>query len=81
MRCHEKNEKRKKNEEWTACLKKQKKKRKQFTHTDTPSKLKGYPRYKTITSQNASSEAQIKKFFISYKIMFRSQDIVFLTIS
>ena len=28
-------------------------------------KLKGYLRYKTITSQNVSSEAQIKNFFIS----------------
>ena len=28
------------------------------------SKLKGYFRYKTITSQNVSSEAQIKNFFI-----------------
>ena len=27
--------------------------------------LKGYLRYKTITSQNVSSEAQIKNFFIS----------------
>ena len=27
--------------------------------------LKGYLHYKTITSQNASSEAQIKNFFIS----------------
>ena len=26
--------------------------------------LKGYLRYKTITSQNVSSEAQIKNFFI-----------------
>ena len=29
--------------------------------------LKGYPRYKTITSQNVPSEAQIKNFFISEK--------------
>ena len=28
-------------------------------------KLKGYLCYKTITSQNVSSEAQIKNFFIS----------------
>ena len=27
--------------------------------------LKGYFRYKTITSQNVSSEAQVKDFFIS----------------
>ena len=27
--------------------------------------FKGYLRYKTITSQNMSSEEQIKKFFIS----------------
>ena len=27
--------------------------------------IKGYLRYKTITSQNVSSEAQIKNFFIS----------------
>ena len=43
-----------------------------------------YLRYKTITSQNMSSEAQIKNFFISQKIFyFRSQDIqvfVFLKI-
>ena len=29
--------------------------------------IKGYLRYKTITSQNVSSEAQVKVFFISYK--------------
>ena len=29
------------------------------------SNLKGYLRYKTITSQNVSSEAQVKNFFIS----------------
>ena len=29
--------------------------------------LKGYRRYKTITSQNAPSKAQIKNFFISKK--------------
>ena len=45
--------------------------------------LKGYLRYKTITSQNVSSEAQIKNFFCVVEIIFRSQDIqvfVFLTI-
>ena len=30
-------------------------------------KLKGYILYKTITSQNVSSEAQVKNIFISYK--------------
>ena len=29
--------------------------------------LKGYPHYKTITSQNVSSEAQINNFLISQK--------------
>ena len=29
--------------------------------------FKGYLHYKTITSQNVSSEVQIKDFFISYK--------------
>ena len=29
--------------------------------------IKGYLRYKTITSQNVSSKAQIKNFFISRK--------------
>ena len=29
--------------------------------------VKGYLRYKTITSQNVSSEAKIKHFFISQK--------------
>ena len=45
--------------------------------------VKGYLRYKTITSQNVPSEAQIKNFLFRRKIMFRSQDIqvfVFLTI-
>ena len=45
--------------------------------------LKGYLRYKTITSQNVSPEAQMKKFLFRGKIMFHSQDIqvfVFLTI-
>ena len=41
--------------------------------------LKGYIRYKTITSQNVSFEAQIKNFLFRSKIMFHSQDIqVFL---
>ena len=31
--------------------------------------------YKTITSQNVSSEAQVKFFFIYRKVMFHSQDI------
>ena len=44
-----------------------------FRHTKQTSKnivdttFKGYLRYKTITSPNVSSEAQIKKFFISQK--------------
>ena len=45
--------------------------------------LKGYLRYKTITSQNVPSKAQIKNFLFRRKIMFRSQDIqvfVLLTI-
>ena len=45
--------------------------------------LKGYLRYKIITSQNVLCEAQIKNFLFRGKIMFRSQDIqvfVFLTI-
>ena len=45
--------------------------------------VKGYLRYKTVTSQNVPSEAQIKNFLFRRKIMFRSQDIqvfVFLTI-
>ena len=37
--------------------------------------FKGYLRYKMITSQNVSSEAQIKNFLFRRKIMFRSQDI------
>ena len=44
--------------------------------------VKGYLRYKTITSQNVPSKAQIKNFLFRRKIMFRSQDIqvfVFLT--
>ena len=34
-----------------------------YIREDIP--FKGYLRYKTITSQNVSSEAQIKNFFIS----------------
>ena len=30
-----------------------------------PNMVKGYLRYKTITSQNGSSEAQVKNFFVS----------------
>ena len=30
--------------------------------------IKGYLRYKTIASQNGSSEVQVKNFFISWKI-------------
>ena len=40
-------------------------------------------RYKTITSQNVSSEPQVRNFFFGRKVMFRFQDIqvfVFLTI-
>ena len=45
--------------------------------------IKGYLCYKTITSQNVPSKAQIKNYLFRRKIMFRSQDIqvfVFLTI-
>ena len=46
--------------------------------------LEGYLRYKMITPQSVSSEAQVKNFFYFVeKIMFYSQDIqifVFLTI-
>ena len=45
--------------------------------------FKSYLRYKTITSQNVLSEAQVKNFLFRRKVMFRSQDIqvfVFLTI-
>ena len=40
----------------------------------TFNELKGYLRYKTITSQNVPSEAQIKNFFISNKsyVLFSS---------
>ena len=47
-----------------------------------PPELQGYLCYKTITSQNVPSKAQIKNFLFRRKIMFRSQDIqvfVFLT--
>ena len=37
--------------------------------------IKGCLRYKTTTSQNASSEAQVKNFLFCSKVMFRSQDI------
>ena len=46
--------------------------------------IKDYLRYKTISSQNGSSEAKVKNFLIFFrKVMFRSQDIQvfgFLTI-
>ena len=45
--------------------------------------FKGHLRYKTIISQNVSSEAQVKNILFDKKIMFRSRDIqvfVFLTI-
>ena len=41
----------------------------------TEQHLKGYLHYKMITSQNVSSESQIKNFLFHRKIMFRSQDI------
>ena len=37
----------------------------QFANLELIRKLKGYLRSKTITSQNVSSEAQVKNFFIS----------------
>ena len=40
--------------------------------------VKGYLRYKTITSQNVPPKAQIKIFLFRTKIMFRSQVIQFL---
>ena len=46
--------------------------------------LKSYLHYKSITSQNMSSEVQVKNLFIYRKVMFRSQDIqvfVFLIIT
>ena len=48
----------------------------------TPDRLR-YLCYKSITSQNVSSTAQINNFFICRKIMFHSQDnqvFVFLTV-
>ena len=45
--------------------------------------IKDYLCYKTITSQNVPSKAQIKNYLFRRKIVFRSQDIqvfVFLTI-
>ena len=45
--------------------------------------VSGYLRYKTITFQNVSSEAQFKNFSFYRKVMLRSQDIqpvLFLTI-
>ena len=47
-----------------------------FEIIDSPSTpFKSYLRYKTITSQNVPSKAQIKNFLFRRKIMFRSQDI------
>ena len=46
--------------------------------------FKGYLHYKTITSQNVLSEAQVKTFLFCKRVMFHSQDIqdfVFLTIT
>ena len=37
--------------------------------------FKGYLHYKTLTSQNLSSEAQVKIFLFRIKIIFHSQDI------
>ena len=37
--------------------------------------FKGYLRYKTITSHNVLSEAQVKNFLFRGKVMFHSQDI------
>ena len=45
--------------------------------------LQGYLHYKTITSQNVISEAQVKNFLFCRKVMFHYQDIqvfVFLAI-
>ena len=45
--------------------------------------FKGDLRCKTVTSQNVSSEAQVKNFLFRRKVMFRSQVIqvfVFLTV-
>ena len=38
-----------------------------FHYRTSSEKIKDYLRYKTITSQNVPSKAQIKNFFISYK--------------
>ena len=38
--------------------------------------LKGYLRYKMITFQNVSSEAQVRIFLFHRKVMFRSQDVI-----
>ena len=46
-------------------------------------KFKGYLCYKMIKSQNVSSEAQFKNFFIFRKVILNSQDVqvfVFLTV-
>ena len=37
--------------------------------------ITGYLHYKTITSQDVPSEAQVKNFLIRRKVVFRSQDI------
>ena len=45
--------------------------------------LKGYLRYKTITSQTVSFEVQLRTFLFLRKVMFRSEDLqvfVFLTV-
>ena len=45
--------------------------------------FKGYIRYKSMTSQNMSSEAHVKIFLFRRKVIFHSQNIqvfVFLTI-
>ena len=39
--------------------------------------FKGYLRYKTITSQNVSSEAQVIIFLFRRKVMFLIKDIQF----
>ena len=39
-----------------------------FRTTKTQNLVKGYLRYKTVTSQNVSFEAQVKYFFISQKL-------------
>ena len=45
--------------------------------------IKGYLCHKTITSQNVSSEEQVKNFLYCRKVTFPSQDIkifIFLTV-